>query len=288
MLGAEPGVGHDGAEVNSWLLIALAATVVLGTLGYFAFRSPPRDAAPDHGSAERLGARLAEGRDYKIFVGVPLETPERWRPATRGDNGELLIDDVEIDVDDVRAFVVAYPGGELLDHLGPPHELPDGVTAMATSDEVSDEQLRDADLEAGRSIVVIEYGPSAARPRDWNHFSTKVTNISTERIRVLDFGGYTRAGPGTWKLNTVSGDRYSAAQFRAWYAQQGEWLGPGESATDPNNYGGRPALWAYFCETESGKKIRRWCSDRIGVTPPTCAASCRWRVRSLRSVAKTI
>ncbi len=49
---------------------------------------------------------------------------------------------------------------------------------------------------------------------------------------------------------------YSAGEFREWYSMgDREWIAPGESVTDTNNYGARPVLWAYWLETDNGEEF---------------------------------
>ena len=55
-------------------------------------------------------------------------------------------------------------------------------------------------------------------------------------------------------MSTRPGKFYSDEEFREWYGlKNAQWILPNETATDPNNYGGRPVLWAYFGETEDGE-----------------------------------
>lgn len=68
------------------------------------------------------------------------------------------------------------------------------------------------------------------------------------------FGGYRKTGR-YFQLSTITGHFFSAEDFRDWYGQPGEWIEPGRSVADPNNYGSPPCLWAYHCETEDGTKF---------------------------------
>jgi hypothetical protein len=156
---------------------------------------------------------------------------------------------------DVKAFVVAYPNGQVIDCelAGLPGLV--GMTGLTPGRKWHDDVLRSADLEEGRTYVAVKYGPNKLRPKERGYYSTTLTNISGQRLRVLRFAGYART-PRGWELNTVTGTYYSAGEFREWYGLgQKEWLDPGESACDPNNYGGPPTLWAYYCQTEDGKEF---------------------------------
>ena len=80
-------------------------------------------------------------------------------------------------------------------------------------------------------------------------------NVSGQPVRILRFGGYQQTRRG-WELSNVSRAFYSADEFREWYGLgRKEWLLPGGKATDTNNYGGRPILWVYYCESEDGTKF---------------------------------
>lgn len=58
-------------------------------------------------------------------------------------------------------------------------------------------------------------------------------NTPSKWVRATAKGAY-----GTnFKLNTVTGKYFTAEEFKEWYGQSGDWLEPGQSATDPNNYG---------------------------------------------------
>src|SRR5262245_8864089 len=66
--------------------------------------------------AGRLDKLLAQRPDFLIFIGVPVATPTEWAPATRQREGFLEVRGHGIlKVSDVRAFVVAYPSGQMLD-----------------------------------------------------------------------------------------------------------------------------------------------------------------------------
>jgi hypothetical protein len=185
---------------------------------------------------------------------VPPANPTRWVQASR-------VGDFSIDVrgapavkpSEVTVYFVTYPSGTLVDHRGPEHlPLPPWVTGLSVAAAAREhDALRPADLKEGQSIVRVTFGPSTGKPGSRDHYSTTLTNVSSRPVRVLKFGGYTRSG-GVFVLNTVSAQFFTAAEFREWYGQSGEWIGPGESAADPNNYGSPPVLWAYYCEDEQG------------------------------------
>jgi hypothetical protein len=207
-----------------------------------------------------LGAHIAARRDYTFWIGMPLARPTAYVRAEPRDGG-LAIDGKAVDLDAVTSWLVVYPNGEPLDSAGPALPRPPGVgqglapRADAAQGSTEGEILDLATLTYGAKWIRVTYGPSKAKPSSRNDYATTLENVSRERVRVARFCGYRRLQGDRWKLDTVTRELYDAAQFRAWYGLRGEWIEPGGSVTDPDNYGGRPSLWAYFCETEGGERL---------------------------------
>jgi hypothetical protein len=110
-------------------------------------------------------------------------------------------------------------------------------------------------LKAGSAFGKVIFGPCKARQDDPNHYSTTLSNTGAEAFRVDRFCGFVRAGE-KYVLSTVTGDYFTAREFVAWYgAPKDGWVAPGQSATDPNNYGGGDTYWVYYCTTKSGKSF---------------------------------
>ncbi|WP_394488111.1 polymorphic toxin-type HINT domain-containing protein [Roseateles sp. BYS96W] len=108
------------------------------------------------------------------------------------------------------------------------------------------------DLESGKPFLDVRYGPRK-RSGDLQHgYSTSVTNISRQRVKVLRFAGM-RPDSGHWALANVTGDFYTPSNFKEWYGLPGEWLEPGESVCDTGNWGQPPVLWAYYGVTDTGQ-----------------------------------
>ena len=110
------------------------------------------------------------------------------------------------------------------------------------------------DLRAGARRVSVVYGVSTSKPRSPDHYSTKITNLSSRRVRVRLFGAF-HVHAVARPIDTASGRYFSPFDFRQWYGQKDEWIEPGESVIDPNNYGARPILWVYFCEDDLGDRF---------------------------------
>jgi hypothetical protein len=171
------------------------------------------------------------------------------------DSSVSLRDSQLLDLSEVTAYFVAYPSGALADYRCP-NELPvpEWVRFPDDSGPPDRDRLTATDLKEGESHVRVEFGTSTSEPRSRHHYSTTLTNVSGKRVRVLKFAGYTKAG-NAFFLNTITSRFFTAEDFKEWYGQKGEWIEPGQSVSDPNNYGSPPVLWAYYCEAEDGRKF---------------------------------
>ena len=232
-----------------WLIVGLLAIVLVIALARLQSESRKSSAA-----GHKLFDHSQDRDDYQLFVGMPASQPGIWVEVTKVDTSTVtLVDNQSVSLTEVTAFFVAYPSGNLVDHWGPASlQLPEWVNGLRASGSSDDDELVPADLEDGRSIINVTFGPSTSQPSSRNHYSTTIQNISDQDVRVVKFAGYTPSG-NIYRLSTVTKQFYSQNEFREWYNQPGEWIKPGESVTDPNNYGSPPVMWAYYCETREGK-----------------------------------
>jgi len=241
----------NGKVVAFFVIVGLA---LIGILVAVVLRSrvPPTQSKPAT-LGQRLLAHSRDRNDYRLFVGVPLANPTAWAEVTQIDDSSVsLRDSQELELSEVTAYFVAYPSGALVDYRCP-NELPvpGWVRFLDNTGPPDRDRLTAADLKEGASLVRVEFGKSTSEPDSRHHYSTTLTNVSGKRVRVLKFAGYTNAGNG-FSLNTVTSRFFTAKDFKEWYGQKGEWIEPGQSVCDPNNYGGPPVLWAYYCEAEGG------------------------------------
>ena len=222
--------------------------------------SPIDDAAnaTDHPTSPsaRLRALASDRDDYLILVGIPLTSPTDWAEATRGTGDSLVVEGHgHCSISDVTAFIVTYPSGQLIDYEANGLPFPESVTGLSPSREPVFDILQLSDLEEGGRILHVEYGPSASRPDDPDHYSTSLTNVSEERVRITRFAGYSKTDRG-WELTTVTGAFYTSEEFQEWYGLgTDDWIEPGESVADSSNYGSPPVLWAYYGVSESGREF---------------------------------
>ncbi len=205
---------------------------------------------------QRLLAHSRDRDDYRLFVGLPPANPTAWAEVARIDDSSVSLRDSRVlDLSEVTAYFVAYPSGALADYQSP-NELPvpEWVRFPDDSAPPDRDRLAATDLKEGESLVRVAFGKSTSEPSSRDHYSTTLSNLSGKRVRVLKFAGYTKSGNG-FSLNTITSRFFTAEDFKEWYGQKGEWIEPGQSVTDPNNYGSPPVLWAYYCEAEGGKKF---------------------------------
>lgn len=206
-------------------------------------------------AGERLLAYAQQREDYQLYVGVPLESPTRWaRVVEAAERGLRMEGGGECFLTEVRAFLVAYPNGQVLERtaLGV-SGLPPGICFPLSRPTQRTDIITLLDLKPGNQFVTVLHDRCRLHPGERHYHSTTLKNISSQRIRILRFGGYTKTSAG-WKLDTITHDFFTAEEFRAWYGAA-EWIEPDASVCDPNNYGGFPALWAYFGEAEDGTRF---------------------------------
>lgn len=246
-------------------VLALFASVAV--LVYTRTRKPdhvPADSAtampssdqPSGVDAARLRHLALERGEYRIFVGVPPSAPTHWQVAesVRPD-GLVLPDGASVVWGNVRAAVVAYPNGQILGHWLGNLEMPEGLTGLWRDGPAETDQIRLEDLRDGEPFARVRFGLCLSRPGERDAYSTSLVNLAEVRIRVEKFGGYQRHGV-EFHLSNVSGRFYTSEEFRTWYGlEDEEWILPGQEVADPNNYGPRPTLWAYYCTTEQGTRF---------------------------------
>lgn len=218
-------------------------------MSLFGRRKPRTPNAPPAKVIEYLG----RGRQYLVYIGVPCSQPARWARVQGIDGDDVVCDREERhSLQQVRSCIIAYPNGEILDATRPFGPFPDGIRMLEGGPEAKQDLLDCKDLIEGAKLLVVTHGNKRRGSGGKLVYATSLTNIGAEPVRVLRFAGYSMID-GQLRLNTVSGDYYSEEQFRTWYGMgDSEWIEPGQTVSDPDNYGGPKAVWAYFCRSKSG------------------------------------
>jgi len=201
---------------------------------------------------------LQPERALQVYIGIPanVNAPRRWVRVTGADGDTIRCEDGHtVNIRFIQSFIVAYSNGELLDWKRAFLPWPEGIHEPEQIKPVVDTITLDV-LRAGERLVRVTHGMSVAQRAGKHNYSTTLTNTADQRVKVLRFAGYTHTGGSMYRLQTITGGYFTAEQFRAWYGlNEREWIDPGQSACDPENYGGPGALWAYFCQTESGEEF---------------------------------
>ncbi len=199
---------------------------------------------------KRLFDYMNCGRKYRFLIGEPVKKPAQWLEVNRTDGENLFVDDDSYNYRHIQSFVVAYPNGEILDYESVFAPFINGIHSPVIARKPTMHTIRLSNLEDGNKLINVEHSPSTFASRDKPYYLTVVENISDRKIKVEHFGAYTLFGE-EYMLNTISNTFFTADEFINWYDQQGEWIPPGQTVSDPQNYGSQ-CLWVYYCITEDG------------------------------------
>ncbi len=189
-----------------------------------------------------------------MYVGWPVNSPKEWKKAKLYNRNHLELEDgTRVIPSEVRSRLIVYPNNEVVDGKNLFAPLPPGLTFLEP--QVAPKALLaldSAQLELGKMVCRVSNGHFKKNSQGQPIYTTTLRNISGQRIRILKFAGFRRAGEN-YVLNTVTGGYYSAEQFIAWYATPPDgWISPGAQVADTANYGGTGGVWAYFGQTEAG------------------------------------
>ena len=188
---------------------------------------------------------------FRFFVGMPLDEPRHWQEVLKI-KGNLLVlpDGAEVFPEDVKSYIVVYENGEIRDIVNKCAPLPEPFRGLTRQTLRGLKKVPVLVLQKGNKQVKVVHG--AAEERNglgtWYH-STTLTNLLEEKVRVTKFGGGVLRDGGVY-----IGSIFTAEQFSAWYGLgTDEWILPGQSVCDPNNWSSDHAFWVYFFQTESGE-----------------------------------
>jgi len=208
---------------------------------------------------QRVKHYFGEFDRYHFFVRISddgMGSPRWRRVKSLVENTLETVEGELISFAEAKAILVAYPNGEILTATGNVFPLPEGCRFLEHKEPETD-VLDMLKIEEGNRYLSITYAKSPSRnERGITYYSTRITNVSQEPVRIDRYGGYVNIDE-KWTLHNASGAFYDSEQFLSWYGmtEGEEWIQPGESVCDPSNYGGIPAIWAYYFETQSGKKM---------------------------------
>ena len=233
------------------LFVVIAVLLLTAACLLVVWRKPGNDR---DGSFQRVKHYFGEFDKYRFFVRLP---DNHWRRVKSLVENMLETEEGErIPYAEAEAILIVYPNGEIVAEAGNVFSLPEGCRYLEHKKHETDvlDMLR---VEEGNRWLSIAFAKSPVGKKDGvTYFSTRITNVSQEPVRVYRFGGYNNVS-GKWTLFNGGGAFFDSDQFQSWYGlpEGEEWIRPGESVCDPSNYGGIPMIWAYYFETQSGKKM---------------------------------
>ncbi len=233
------------------LFIAGLGVIITVILMNTHFSEPTWPTSVEHD--DRLRAYLQQFPEYRVMLRMPDRRGDAsaWMEVVRVD-GDILTtrESVSIAWPEAGSVLIVYPNGDILYAHGDCFPPPDGCRFL-TYDETNI-RVTYPQLDEGNAYLRVTYNRTPIPQKGQQLYSTTLTNISAEPIRVVRF---CPMEPG--RDACVGGMVYTAEQFHAWYgmAEGQPWVEPGQSVSDDSNFGDPPILWAYFFETPSGKKM---------------------------------
>lgn len=244
---------ENGAEGGDSILGFYDSTVAMRAL------SRPLKAAQ-----ERLMMFYKRGNN-RIFIPSNMDGTIQWAAVKEIKDRWVTIQQMTVTVPSisvaltqVASFYVCAPDGKLIhqEWIDKAYfdSLPEEILRQIKCSLPTDTSLTLDQTESGKKFVAIEYKESATKKEGHYYYATSLRNISSQKIKILKFGGL-RFNGSVWTLASVTGNYYSADDFKDWYQQKGEWLLPGETACDSANWGNPPVLWAYYGIAESGESF---------------------------------
>ena len=160
-----------------------------------------------------------------------------------------------LNLKEVKAYIVTYPSGEILDQFRASEPLPDdvhffdGPVYHDNTEGYSKKRVRN-------DWAPVVHGKSLSHPNEQGYYSTTLTNNTKHKIRIYKFAPMNKVF-GFFYPSEPNPGYYSPLQFKEWFRVQDEegWISPNEQVTDPDNWGTGTGIWAYFIENENGDKF---------------------------------
>ncbi len=161
----------------------------------------------------------------------------------------------KIDLQEVRAFIITYPSGEVLDTFRAGSSLPDDVHYF-NGPVYKDDTEGFSKKRVRNDLAPVVHGKCLSHPNDESYYSTTLTNKTNQKIRVYKFAPMNKVF-GIFYPSEPQYGYYSPLQFKEWFRVRDEdgWISPNEQVTDPDNWGSGKGFWAYFIEGENGDKF---------------------------------
>ena len=199
--------------------------------------------------------KFAEFQDRFRFF---FQIDDNWIEAKFHKDNFYSIENKEI-IEKINNYVITYRNGNFAFENSDFKNYPEQVNWIVET-EPKTISLNKELLVSGNHLVEISFFPSPILYKNQDYYETKIKNVSSKKFKVLKFGGFQKNENGTYLLNTITNDFFSAQDFQNWYLDSEKlWINPKEIISDPINYGGAMNNWAYQVETESGDTL--WISS---------------------------
>ena len=150
-----------------------------------------------------------------------------------------------------HGYIVAYNSGEIVEDCANSNDLPDEVYYI---EDEPYKIIKMPECIEDNSIVSIIHEPS--NYHSGNYYCTKLTNTGSVPFRVNRFAAFEKPGLFRgYRLSTISNAWFSHEQFMNWYNVRSEWIEPGETVADQDNYGLGNGYWVFEIECSNNNRF---------------------------------
>lgn len=182
--------------------------------------------------AMALSAFIRKEQEFQIFIRGRNGEWETYTPSAHGPAESIT-----------KGYAVAYANGELLEYCDNGSDLPPWTNFIYT---IPYKVVKMPECAADARVSIV-HEPSAYRQD--GYYCTKLTNNSDAPFKVNRFAAFSKKGFfGGYRLSTISHDWFSHEQFLYWYNTRSEWIRPGTTVADQDNYGFGNGYWVFEIE----------------------------------------
>ena len=188
----------------------------------------------------KLSTYIRKEQEFQIFIRSKSGEWETYDPMTHGPAESIT-----------SGYVVAYANGEVVENSVNADDLPPNTHYISV---VPYKLVKMPECAADDPRVKIVHEPSAYHQH--GRYCTKLTNTCDIPFKVNRFSFFSKKGIfRSYRLSTISNDWFSHEQFMCWYNAKSEWIPPGSTVADQDNYGFGNGYWVFEIEFENKKVI---------------------------------
>jgi hypothetical protein len=185
-----------------------------------------------------LSAYIRKEQKFQIFVRGKSGEWETYDPSVHGPAESIT-----------KGYAAAYSSGELLQNCDNGKDLPLGTRYVSLM-PYKVIKMPECVVDPRVSIV---HEPGVYRR---GHYCTKLTNTGDVPFKVNRFAAFIKKGFfGSHYLSTISNDWFYHEHFLCWYNAGQEWIQPGSTVADQDNYGSGKGYWVYEIEFKNKEVI---------------------------------